>query len=128
MGQDSAKEHLEQKIMHQELVQSFEEEDRASYSSRKPVALQEKKVQKFFMSGAVRFTATVECLTMAMRWCDVLPGNFGFMVSAKWVILIAHIGGLTLPLPGSKPRMQKEEGCVQGLQRCHAKNLILQKP
>ena len=62
-------------------------------SLRKPVALQEKKTRKFFMSGTVLFTATVECLTMAMRWCNVLPANVGFTVSAKRVILTTHNGG-----------------------------------
>ena len=63
-------------------------------SSRKPAALQEKKTRKFFMSGTVLFTATVECLTMAMRWCNVLPAKVGFTVSAKWVILTAYFGGV----------------------------------
>ena len=29
---------------------------------------------------------------MAMRWLHVLAANLGFTVSAKWVILTAHIG------------------------------------
>lgn len=62
------------------------------------------------MSGAVLFTATVECLTMAMRWCYVLPANVGFTVSAKWVILTIHSGGTNrakMSSKGSKRRKLK---------------------
>ena len=63
-------------------------------SSRKPAALQERKTRKFFMSVTILFNAIVECLTMAMRWCNVLPAKVGFTVSAKRVILTAYFGGV----------------------------------
>ena len=61
-------------------------------SSRKPAALQERKTRKFFTSGIVLFNATVECQTMAMRRCNVLPAKVGFTVSAKRVILSSYFG------------------------------------
>jgi len=78
------------------------------------------------MSGAVLFIATVECLTMAMRWCYVLPANVGFTVSAKWVILTIHNGGTNrakMSSKGSKRRKlkgKKNEGKVQQLRRVAA--------
>lgn len=92
VGRDPAKERCDQKILRQELLKSFEEGDITLFAE-KACSTSKKKTRKFSMSGAVPFTATVECLTMAMRWCNVLSANFGFMVSAKWVILTAHIGG-----------------------------------
>lgn len=40
------------------------------------------------------FFVILECLMMVMRWLYVLVVNFGFIVSAKWVILIVYIGSV----------------------------------
>ena len=76
---------------HQELHKSFGEDDMVLFV-KKACSTSKKKTQKLFTSTTVLFIATVECLTVGMRWCYVLPAKVGFTESAKWVIFTTHIG------------------------------------
>ena len=101
------RERFNQQIMCEELLKSFEEEDMALLVEK---ACSTSKKKRTLVGGVVLFTATVECLTMAMRWCYVLTANVGFMVSAKWVIFIAPSGGtnrVKMHLKSSKRRNLK---------------------